>query len=526
MPRPSAEFPSLPPAAGAVAALGAFVALFGAYWDDAWHTDKGRDDFFIAPHITLYSGVLVSGLVVAGWMIAGWRAQQWSVPWTLAALRRAPAAALALVGAVITLASAPIDNTWHELYGRDAVLWSPPHMLGVVGSAALAVGILAGVIPTTARGDSARSSAWGGVVRTLLAAGVLGSVLVPVLEFDSDVPQFPAWTYWPVVTAGVVLFLMLLRDLVPGSGVATRVAAVYMLAKLLIIAGLALMDHSLTVLPFVILVAVVDDALYARGVGALARGLTGAVTVSLAWALSAATQPGVATQVPLEQVPLAVGASLAAAAVVVVASGHTALPRLRPAAALTVLVVASSVLSLAFDQRVAWAHDPGQGTIAGRVDFTVDRSGDAVRVEATVAPTLHTCDELRPRELVARRAGDVRRAPLGLTGCQVTGTLSLSPGRWFVYVELVDAAGHHREPVTYESWLPVAADTQRLREIRDLYEPTVKSAGTSAAQVFSGVVLYIIVAALLAASLRLARATGRRRASDSHSPVAALRPPT
>jgi hypothetical protein len=36
---------------------------------------------------------------------------------------------------------------------------------------------------------------------------VLGSLLVPVLEFDSDVPQFPEWTYWPVVTAGLALFL-------------------------------------------------------------------------------------------------------------------------------------------------------------------------------------------------------------------------------------------------------------------------------------------------------------------------------
>jgi hypothetical protein len=349
---------------------------------------------------------------------------------------------------------------------------------------------------------------------------------VPVLEFDSDVPQFPAWTYWPVVTAGVVLFLMLLRDLLPGSWVATRVAAVYMLAKVLIIAGLALMDHSLTLLPLVLGVAVVDDALHARGVRALARGLTSAVTVSLAWALSTATQPGVATQVPLGQVPLAVGASLAVAAVVVVASGHAALPRLRPAATLTVLVLALSALSLTLDQRVAWAHDPGQGTSVGRVDFTVDRSGQAVRVEATVAPTLHTCEELRPRDLVARRAGEVRRAPLDLTGCQARGTLALSQGRWFVYVELVDATGHHQGPVTYESWIPIAADTQRLRETRDLYEPTVKSAGASAAQVFSGIALYAIVAALLAAALRLARATGRRRAADSNPPVATPRPPT
>jgi hypothetical protein len=61
------------------------------------------------------------------------------------------------------------------------------------GSATLAVGVLAGVSTVADR---------GGVIRTLLAAGVLGSLLVPVLEFDSDVRAVPRVTYWPVVTAG------------------------------------------------------------------------------------------------------------------------------------------------------------------------------------------------------------------------------------------------------------------------------------------------------------------------------------
>jgi len=513
MSRSSSDFAPLSPAAGALAAVGAFVGLFGAYWDDAWHTDKGRDDFFIAPHITLYSGVLVSGLVVAGWMLAGWRAQGWRVPPTLGALRRSPAAALALVGAVVTLASAPIDNTWHELYGRDAVLWSPPHMLGVVGSATLAVGVLAGVSTVADR---------GGVIHTLLAAGVLGSLLVPVLEFDSDVPQFPEWTYWPVVTAGLALFLMLLRDLLPGSWMATRVAAVYMLVKLVIIAGLASMDHSLTVLPLLLVVALVDDVLYARRVGALARGLASALTASMAWSLSDAIQPGVATQVPLVQVPLAVGASLAVAAAVVLVSGQAVIPRPRPAATLVMFTVTLSGLSLAFNPGTAWAHDPGQGPIAGQVQFTVDRSKESVNVQATVTPTLHTCAQLRPGNLVARRAGEVRRAHLNLTGCQVTGSLPLTQGRWFVHLELIDQADHHQPPTTFESWIPVAADAERLQETKDLYDATATTTGTSAAQMISGVTLYLIVAALLAAALRLARATGGRRAGDQGIPASTV----
>lgn len=515
MSQSSPTFPALPSAAGVLAALGAVTALFGTYWDDAWHTDKGRDEFFIAPHLTLYGGVLVSGLVVAGWMLAGWRGRRYSVAGTLASLRRAPAAALALLGAVVTVVSAPIDNIWHEWYGRDAVLWSPPHMLAVAGSATLAVGILAGVSRTER----------AGAVRPLLAAAALGSLLVPVLEFDSDVPQFPVATYWPVVTAGMVLFLLILRDLLPGSWTATRVAAVYMLVKLGIIAGLAVLNHSLTLLPLVVLVAVVDDVLLARGAGALVRSLTIALTVPLTWSLSVGVQPGVATQVPLDQVPSAVAASLAAAVAVVLISGHVSLPRPRPAASVAVLVVALATLSAAVEPRPAWAHDPGQGEFAGRVEFTVERSSQSITVTANVMPSGRNCSDLRPGDLVVRRAGEVRRAALDLAGCQATGTLPVSDGRWFVYVELLDPVDDRQAPATYESWVPVAADVARVRQTRDLYDARSQSPAASGAQVSSGIALYAIVVCLLAATMRLVRATGRRRSGDPDAAASAVGQP-
>jgi hypothetical protein len=49
----------------------------------------------------------------------------------------------------VTLAALPIDAAWHAAFGRDAVLWSPPHMLAVFGSLALLVGFLASARPDT-----------------------------------------------------------------------------------------------------------------------------------------------------------------------------------------------------------------------------------------------------------------------------------------------------------------------------------------------------------------------------------------
>lgn len=51
----------------------------------------------------------------------------------------------------MTLATLPVDGAWHAAFGRDAVLWSPPHMLAVFGGLALLVGFLTGAQPDTPR---------------------------------------------------------------------------------------------------------------------------------------------------------------------------------------------------------------------------------------------------------------------------------------------------------------------------------------------------------------------------------------
>jgi hypothetical protein len=53
----------------------------------------------------------------------------------------------------VTLAALPIDAAWHAAFGRDAVLWSPPHMLAIFGSLALLVGFLAAARPDTPHGS-------------------------------------------------------------------------------------------------------------------------------------------------------------------------------------------------------------------------------------------------------------------------------------------------------------------------------------------------------------------------------------
>src|SRR3954469_6843645 len=86
-----------PPAIGVVVAAG-LASLFATYWDDAWHTDLGRDDALIPPHLLLYGSVAVAGLLVAAWgLLTVWRAH------SLLAIFRRPDLLTAAAGGVVTL---------------------------------------------------------------------------------------------------------------------------------------------------------------------------------------------------------------------------------------------------------------------------------------------------------------------------------------------------------------------------------------------------------------------------------------
>jgi hypothetical protein len=166
-----------------VIAAGGVAAMLGLYWDDAWHTDVGRDTFVSRPHLLLYAGVGVLLAAAASW---AWRRYQVEGR----AVLRDPAVMLPLFGAAVTLAAAPVDELWHQLFGRDTVTWSSPHMVAVAGMAAFAAGLcLAATRP------GGRSSRLAG---TAIGAFVIAATVTVVMEFETDVPQFPVVLYLPV----------------------------------------------------------------------------------------------------------------------------------------------------------------------------------------------------------------------------------------------------------------------------------------------------------------------------------------
>ena len=136
--------------------------IIGAYWDVAWHQTIGRDTFWTLAHLAIQLCAALGGLT-SGFLILSTTFGRSS-----AALQRRAAsvkiwgfrgplgAFIAAWGGFAMITSAPFDNWWHNAYGLDVTILSPPHILLMSGSSAIDIGtlILIGGAMNRAQGDS------------------------------------------------------------------------------------------------------------------------------------------------------------------------------------------------------------------------------------------------------------------------------------------------------------------------------------------------------------------------------------
>ena len=484
----------------AASLVGFAVALFGVYWDDAWHTDRGRDDLLSAPHVALYLGVSVAVGVVAWWgwtqRVAGWRSVA------------AGPIGVAIAGAAVTLGAAPVDEWWHTAFGRDAVLWSPPHLVALVGTVALG----SGVALVTGGSRPAVRSRVGISLVVATGAGVLGAWQVLVLEYDTDVAQFSTLWYLPVLAIGLAAASATVHAAARRRvrWVAGSAGVAYTAAMVIVIAVLSATGFSTPIVPVIV------PALFAADVARQRAWSTPVRAASIVAALFVVEVPylrwvdgGVAPSTP----EALWGAALAAVGVTMTLAifdpTTQRLPRLKSTTLLALIVTTAGPLVLV-DGSAADAHDPGQGTVIAAVTLTADVSDARVELTAT---TDHS--DLQPVRMVARRAGRVTVGPLSGVGNVWSGTVELDErGRWFVYVEL------RRGTERLEAWLPVIAGSdETVIKQTELYVRRVDN-GATVSQVIAGLALALVALAVIgrvAATVRAANSQtndARRRSGQ------------
>ena len=117
----------------------------GGAWDISWHKSIGRDTFWTAAHMAIYLCGVLAG-VSCGYLIlqttfgeanASRKASVriWGFYGPLGAF-------ICAWGGLAMITSAPFDNWWHDAYGLDVRILSPPHILLIAGLLVIRLGTL------------------------------------------------------------------------------------------------------------------------------------------------------------------------------------------------------------------------------------------------------------------------------------------------------------------------------------------------------------------------------------------------
>src|SRR4051794_9288292 len=130
---------------GFLLSLASTSLTIGIMWDISWHITIGRDTFWTPAHMAIYLGGALGG-ITAGWLafkctfFASLEERDASV--SLLGARAPLGAWVTIWGAVAMLTPAPFDDWWHNAYGLDVRIVSPPHALLGLGMLGLSVGAL------------------------------------------------------------------------------------------------------------------------------------------------------------------------------------------------------------------------------------------------------------------------------------------------------------------------------------------------------------------------------------------------
>jgi hypothetical protein len=180
----------------------------GLYWDISWHETIGRDSFWTAAHLLIQFGAVLAA-AGSGWMImrtsfagnAGSRANSVNV----LGFRGPLGAFIAAWGGVAMVTSAPFDNWWHEAYGLDVKIISPPHVLLALGIAGIMWG---GAILCASYLNRAEGAQRGILVWLLLIIGgfIVVQTMTLKLEYSNRILLHSALSYM-VISMGTLLIL-------------------------------------------------------------------------------------------------------------------------------------------------------------------------------------------------------------------------------------------------------------------------------------------------------------------------------
>jgi hypothetical protein len=209
-----------------------FSIVVGLIWDISWHTSIGRDGLFSPPHLATYIGAVTSG-VFSGYYVlrltfAGTPEEKqrsinfWKIFYgSLGAL-------FCIWGAFTMITSAPFDDWWHNTFGLDVQILSPPHTVLLLGMVTIQFGAMVSVIAlqnvdAIDRKYSSKAIGWC----FMLSSGFLLVMLFTIASEYLGRHYMHNTLFYKVAGGLFPLFLVAVSRASTSKWGATRMAAVY-----------------------------------------------------------------------------------------------------------------------------------------------------------------------------------------------------------------------------------------------------------------------------------------------------------
>jgi len=158
--------------------------MVGVHWDISWHRSIGRDTFWTPAHLAIHLCGVLAGISCGFLILTTTFGQNGAL--RAASVRiwgfRGPLGAfIAAWGGIAMLTSAPFDNWWHNAYGLDVKILSPPHMVLAAGIAGVLLGALILILGYRNRAAAAESDTY---LCLFLYVGGMTMVCFMVLEME------------------------------------------------------------------------------------------------------------------------------------------------------------------------------------------------------------------------------------------------------------------------------------------------------------------------------------------------------
>ena len=235
---PPVERPATVPAYLIASAFSAFSVVVGVVWDISWHRSIGRDTFWTPAHMAIYLGGALAGLS-CGWLVLR---TTFAPPPAAGApgvrfwgFRGPLGAWLCIWGAIAMITSAPLDNWWHNAYGLDVQVLSPPHTVLALGIFGIQFGALLLALAEQNR-SAAPDRRWGyGVLVACLAGVVIQNASILGLEQIGFANAARMSLYYQVGAAVFTTALVAAGRAARIRWAATTAAAAYMAISLVMI---------------------------------------------------------------------------------------------------------------------------------------------------------------------------------------------------------------------------------------------------------------------------------------------------